>query len=261
MLQLVRKSLAVRVDVRHGTARYGLLETLRQYAWDKLRERGADLAVTQQRHAVYYSALVARLDPAGATTLLPFSGQAVTASVFEILNAAQDNVQVALRWWLETRRAAEGLDLIRALGALWFWNGFPIDGRRWVEAMLDLAATAPSSTVPPAQYAHALMFASQTALLQGDQARAHSFVEASVALWRALDDPLGLAMALGTSSSDHLVRGDLNQGDAIADEAVALARTGAEPFTLCMALTCRVCRRSSVGSTTARRHCYARASR
>jgi predicted ATPase/DNA-binding XRE family transcriptional regulator len=240
VLQLVRKSLVVRIDVRSSTARFGLLETLRQYAWDKLSERAAERTATRERHAAYYSALVARLDPAGGTTLLPFSGQAVTTPVYEILDDAQDNVQVALRWWLETRRAAEGLGLVSGLGALWFWNGYPVDGRRWVEAMLDLAASATdSSGVSPAQraqHANALNFAGMTAQAQGDNARAQSFIDASIALWRALDDPLGLALALVNSSGCYTARGDFEQGEPIAREAVALARTGGEPFTLCTTL-------------------------
>ena len=44
LLQLIRKSLVVRIDVRHGTARYGLLETLRQYALGQAARRGAELA-------------------------------------------------------------------------------------------------------------------------------------------------------------------------------------------------------------------------
>jgi len=237
VLQLVRKSLVMRIDARHRTARYQMLETLRQYAWDKLHQRGAEVDATRERHALYYSALVARLDPAGGTTLLPFSGQSVTAPVFEILDDAQDNVHAALRWWLEARRAAEGMELIRALGPLWFFYGYPVDARRWVEAMLDIAASPTHSpNVRPAQHAQALMYASFTARIQGDNAAAHAFTEASVALWRTLDDPLGLALALINSSGDHLIRGDFERGDALAREAVALARTAAEPFTLSMTL-------------------------
>jgi ATP/maltotriose-dependent transcriptional regulator MalT len=99
--------------------------------------------------------------------------------------------------------------------------------------MLELAASPGlSATVRPAQYAQALMFASQIAQLQGDNAGAHRLIEASVALWRTLDDPLGLAWALTNSSSDHLIRGEFDRGEALVREAVALAKTVAEPFTL-----------------------------
>jgi hypothetical protein len=205
VLQLLRKSLVVRIDTLHGTTGYGLLESLRQYAWSKLEQRGAELAHARQRHASYYSALVARLDPAASTKLLAASGE-TDGRVFEILDNAQDNVQLALKSWLETRRTTEGLNLIRGLGPLWQWNGFPVDGRRWVEAMLELAASATDSpSVSAAEHAQALTFASTIAQLNGgDSARARTFGEASVALWRRLDDPVGLAMALALLSGAHL---------------------------------------------------------
>ena len=112
VLQLVRKSLVSRID----DGRYGLLETLREYASDKLHARGAELPATRDRHAAFYSDLVQRFDPSSATKLLPYSSTAHTVRDFEVLDDAHDNVQVALRWMLEARRATEGLMLIRALG-------------------------------------------------------------------------------------------------------------------------------------------------
>src|SRR5262249_51531753 len=73
LLRLVRKSLVVRIDMPEGGTRYSLLETLREYALDKLHDRGAELEAIRQRHAAFYSELVKRLDPAAPTMLLPFS--------------------------------------------------------------------------------------------------------------------------------------------------------------------------------------------
>jgi predicted ATPase/transcriptional regulator with XRE-family HTH domain len=241
VLQFVRKHLVVRMDGSHGNARYGLLETLREYARNKLRERGDEGVATRERHAAYYSALAARLGPAGVRSPLPSSAKALAPPVFDIdvatLEDAHDNVHLALRWWLETRRVAEGLELIRALGALGWWVGWSVEGQPTIEAMLDLAASPTHApAVPSAQHAQALIFASNAARLQGDHARAHTLIEASVAMSRTLDDPVSLAMALANWSADHLIRGELEQADAIAEEAVALARSVAEPFGLCMGL-------------------------
>jgi non-specific serine/threonine protein kinase len=230
LLQLVRKSLVGRNDVRHGGARYGLLETLRQYAWDKLAERGDELSATRHRHAAYYSALVQRLDPGSPTTLLPFSGEMLAAPVFVILDDAHDNVQLALSWWLETRRATEGLQLIRALAPLWMWAGLPVDGPRWMRATLDLAAN--TSGVEPALYAQALTLGGIVAQMEADAARARTLLETSVALWRPLDDPVGLAMALANLGFDHVAVGEFEQAEANLSEALALARVGGEVFTL-----------------------------
>jgi hypothetical protein len=69
---------------------------------------------------VYYSALIQRLDPAHSTAVLPFSGETLSdTGLFQTLHDAHDNVQLALTWWLDTRRVTEGLMLIGALGTLW----------------------------------------------------------------------------------------------------------------------------------------------
>jgi predicted ATPase len=235
VLQVIHKSLAVRIDVRHGSARYGMLETLRQYAWDKHAERDGELSATRERHAAYYSALADRLDPASATTLLPFSGETLTAPVFAILDDAHDNIRLALTWSLETRRAAEGLVLVRALAPLWMWVGLPVDGRRWMDAMLDLAAQ--SSGVPPALYAQALTLGGIVAGMEADSARSRILLESSVALWRSLCDPVGLAMALSNLGYDHAALGEIEQAEPMLREGLALARVGGEVFTLSHTLT------------------------
>jgi predicted ATPase len=249
LLQLVRKSLVVRIEVPDGGTRYGLLETLREYALDKLHDRGAELAATKERHASYYSALVQRLDPAAPTTLLPFSGEALTMPVFDTLADVQDNVRVALSWYLETGRATEGLTLVRALGPLWIRQGIPVDGRRWLEAVLHLAgatATGQHSGVPgassaesvaPALRAQALLFGGSIARMKGDFITARAFHADSIALWRSLGDRVGLAQALANLGQTFLEAGELTQAEVTLSESLALARATGDPFALRLALS------------------------
>jgi non-specific serine/threonine protein kinase len=231
VLQLIRKSLVVRIDEHHGSARYGLLETLRQYAWDKLAERPGEPSATRERHAAYYGALMQPLDPASPTILLPYSGETLTAPVFAILDDAHDNIQLALSWTLETRRATEGLQLIRALAPLWMWVGLPLDGPRWMKAVLELAANA--SGVQTALYAHVLTLAGIVAQMQADAATSRGLLESSAAAWRPLGDPVGLAMALANLGFDHAAVGEFAQAEAILCEGLALAKQGGEVFTHC----------------------------
>jgi predicted ATPase/DNA-binding XRE family transcriptional regulator len=231
VLQLVRKSLVVRI----GDGRYGLLETLRDYALDKLRGCGTELPATRERHATYYSALVERLDIAGTTVLVPAISSAPASRPMETLDEAQDNVRVALRFWLEARRLTEGLVLIRAFGHLWGVRGVPADGRRWVEAMLDLADRTPDG-VAPALRAQALMFGGMLARIQGDWAADRVFVEKSVAIWGTLNDDVGLAQALSNLGINQQFRGEFEQSNAALSESLALARAAGQPFSVCLAL-------------------------
>ena len=237
LLQLSRKSLVVRVSEREGAARYGMLETVRQYAWDRLADRSSELLAVRERHATYYSTVVQRLDPAWRTTLLPFAGETLSAPVFEVLDDTHENVRLALRWWLDNGRVAEGLVLIRALGPLWMWRGVPVDGRRWFEATLDLAAqSADTLGFPRAIHAHALFFGGVIATMQGDYGRGRAFSEASVALWRSLGDPVGLAQGLNGLGLHHTVLGNYEQAAALLDEALALASSVGDPLPWAAAL-------------------------
>jgi non-specific serine/threonine protein kinase len=168
--------------------------------------------------------------------------------VFDTLADVHDNVRVALSWYLETGRATEGLTLIRALGPLWISRGIPVDGRRWLEAMLHLAAPATvqhaealrvssAESVAPALRAQALMFGGSIARMKGDFVTACAFHEDSIALWRSLGDQIGLAQALANLGLTLLDTGELAQAEVVLGEALALARATGDPFALRLALS------------------------
>jgi predicted ATPase len=94
---------------------------------------------------------MARLDPVATTRLLTKTSASLNTGVLQIVEEAHDNVRVALRWCLDAQRASEGLDLIRALGSLWIMRGVPADGRRWLEAMLELSDRTPEAVSPASQ--------------------------------------------------------------------------------------------------------------
>jgi predicted ATPase len=220
--------------IRIGDERYRLLEPLREYALDRLRSRG-ELAPMRERHATYYSRLLEDLDPAGSTRLLVPVRASRAPRMMETLDEAQDNVHAALQWWLETEHATEGLVLVRGLGHLWAIQGVPPDGRRWVEAMFDLAERT-SEVVPPALRAQALLFGGIFARIQGDFTRARAHHETGVAIWRTLDDDLRLSQGLANLGADQLSMGELEQAGASLSESLALARAASQPFTTCLVL-------------------------
>ena len=62
--------------------------------------------------------------------------------------------------------------------------------------------------------------------------KARTFIEASVALWRALGDQVGLALALANLGADRFIRGEFEEADSILSEGVALARASGDTLTL-----------------------------
>jgi len=105
----------------------------------------------------------------------------------------------------------------------------------WVEAMLDLADRT-QDAVPPALRAQALMFGGVFARIQGELGTALRLLETCVAIWRTLDDDLGLAQGLANLGANQLYTGEFEQADEALTESLALARGAGEPFTICLVL-------------------------
>jgi predicted ATPase len=123
---LVDKSL-VMVEEHEGEARYRLLETVRQYAAEKLDESGEAEAV-RERHARHYLALAEEAEP-------ELTGTQQEAWLGR-LETEHDNLRAALSWALAHGEAELGLRLGSALGEFWHMRGYLGEGRRWLEAAL-----------------------------------------------------------------------------------------------------------------------------
>jgi predicted ATPase/DNA-binding SARP family transcriptional activator len=173
LARLVDRSLVVMREVG-GAARYTLLETVRQYAAERLRAREEDREL-RRRHAAFFSALVAAAEPHLITSARPPWLDRVQQEI--------DNVRQALGW---TREADPELHLRMAGMLCWFWfsTGHWSEGRRWSEQALALPVAA-ASTLPRAA---ALFAAAVIATLQAEMALARPWLEESIAIARAKGD-------------------------------------------------------------------------
>ena len=180
---LVDKSLVV-ADNASGRTRYRLLETVRQYALEKLAESGEADAV-RARHRDYYTAMAALLDaPAGSNY-----EQRLEQAETEI-----DNLRAAFGWSREHSDFELALVLASSLQPLWQAGGRLREGLAWFDAALaDLDAHHPG--VAPAVRARAL---ADQALLAYVAVAADSRDQAqqALAIAREVDDPALLARAL-----------------------------------------------------------------
>lgn len=136
--QLVNKSL-VSVEVQPGAGtRYRMLETIRQYAQEKIDEIG-EAGLARQRHLHYYLELAEKV---GSRLRGPEQAQLI-----DLLEAELTNLRLALEWSLESAEEPErsleaGLRIAAALH--WFWNcrGRQYEGLRWLERLLPAEAEA-----------------------------------------------------------------------------------------------------------------------
>lgn len=153
--------------------------------------------------------------------------------VLDRLDVIQDNLRVALGWWLDAAQPVAGLKLVDLLGDFWHWRGFYAEGRHWLEAMLGLvdsaarASDAPDDTeraVPLDLHSRALDQAGLLASRQGDYSRARTFHEASERIWRELGNSAELAHAQSWLALDLWCEGDLDCTTVLLDESLRLSR-------------------------------------
>ena len=105
---LVRKSLVLASEAADGTERFALLETVRDYARQKLLARGrSQTRAARERHAAFYSNLAERFYPGAIPLVLRgIGGSANTAELRGSIEEVHDNLRTALGWWLDARHPA-----------------------------------------------------------------------------------------------------------------------------------------------------------
>lgn len=128
--QLINKSLVLMEEMR-GEMRYRMLETMRQYANEKLVESGESDSI-RDRHLEYFLNLT--------ETVEPHLIRPEQLDWLAKLDADYENVRLALEWALNNESAEPSLRFCAALG--WFWSvrGYWLEGTKW----LDRALSKPS---------------------------------------------------------------------------------------------------------------------
>jgi non-specific serine/threonine protein kinase len=187
---LVDRSLVV-VEDAGGPARYRLLETLREYAQERLAGRGGAAAV-RGRWAAYFLAQAEAAEP-------ELRGGPDLPRWLERLEAEHDDLRAVLGYATagpgpagagREDGATLGLRLAAALARYWVARGHLREGRGWLETALARAPAAPAPV-----RARALCAAAFVTWSGGDFGAARPLAEASLALYRRLDDGRGRAEA------------------------------------------------------------------
>jgi len=224
--QLVNKSL-VMADRRQGEeTRYRLLETIRQYAYEKLLAAGSEPHI-RRRHLIYFLTVTEQAapelrGPAGVEWL-------------DRLEAEHDNLRVAFDWAL-THHITAALQL--AANLLWFWHirGHKHEGRDWLHRALAAEAEARGEqTLDPMHgpiRAQALYVAGFLAQMTADLNQARELVQKSLALWRPLGSAgdQGMAYTLSCLGSIALEQGQGAQAKPLLEKALALFQRVGDPL-------------------------------
>jgi len=211
----VSKSLVVMKEGEQ--ARFSMLETIRQYALERLRASG-DFEQTRRRHLAYYLELagVAEEGLSGADQ----------AQWLRLLDLEHDNLRAALAWSQESTTRDDGLLLAATLAAFWMRAGYLSEGCSWMQRAL-----AACRELGPVRI-KALYQAGRLFQQRGDYKGAYAYARQCLALSRRLDDRRGMARARGLMGWVAHWRGDRDAAVPLLEEALILARGSRDERTI-----------------------------
>src|SRR5829696_6599609 len=256
---LLENSLLRQEQEAEGEPRFVMLETIREYARERL-ENSRDAEATRRAHAEYFLAVAEEAEP--------MLWGADDAAWLHRLEQEHDNMRAALSWAIEREEAELALRLGGALRWFWYMEGYYGEGRRWLEAALDkdwgvaaadararalegvgwLAAGQGDLDRAEAAAKEGLKLSTEARLgdvvaadlqnvlgeavarRRGDYEWATELLTESLALHRKAGDIRGVAWSLGNLANVSSDRGNYEQAKRLYEEGLALSRelAGAE---------------------------------
>jgi predicted ATPase/DNA-binding SARP family transcriptional activator len=190
------------------TLRFGMLETLREFAAEQLMPEDREEA--ERRHAAYFHLWV---------TSAQF-GASERAAWFARFEQDLDNLRAVLSWSLREGNETEiGLQTAGALHLFWHQRGYLAEGRRWYTSLLERAGEA--STVGLGQ---SLYGAGALASQQGDFSAALPLLERCLKVVAVSGDELVRGLVHNELGSIALYEGDYGEARIHYEKSLALAR-------------------------------------
>lgn len=205
---LVDKSLVI-ADASSGRTRYRLLETVRQYALEKLGDSGEADSV-RSRHCEHYTSIAALLDAPARTD----HEQRLEQAEIEM-----DNLRNALGWHLENQNVERALALASSLQPVWLTRGRILEGVAWFDV---IPVEGLDSAIAPVVRARALADKAVLDMYVGNERLEH--VRRAVDIARELENPALLARTLTACGYIAGARYDVAAAAGYYSEALELAR-------------------------------------
>jgi predicted ATPase/DNA-binding CsgD family transcriptional regulator len=229
LISLVDKSLLRRADQPDGESRLTMLETIRQYALERLEESG-EAEIVREQHAEHFARLVEEAEPR-----LKGPDQ---VEWLNRLDHERDNLRAALAWAGAgakpagdgtSKRVILGLKISGGLLRLWQVRGPLSEAKEWLVQLLRLdddagPAILPGDTERMRARARALAAVGRITYLLGPPQESRAFQTEYRDLCLALGDKGGAASAMMGLANVALEAGDTEEAEAIYDECLAIWR-------------------------------------
>jgi predicted ATPase/DNA-binding CsgD family transcriptional regulator len=208
---LTDKSLLSSEEGPDGVHRFGMLETVREYALVRLAASGEEAEI-RDRHAAFFLDLAEAADRE--------MGGPRQEAWFTRLETELPNLRVTLGWFLDRGEVEHGMRLGSALSWFWTSRGHTRDGRDCLELFLSM----PSASNHPAAWARAQLEAGNLAGWFGEWERAHELLQQTLTAFRALGDRLYTAITMRCLASVAIHREHFEQAADLLAECLPVLR-------------------------------------
>ena len=210
LTQLVNKSLVVVMEHSQGReTRYRMLETIRQYAREKLLEAGSS-EIIRDKHLAYFVKLVEQAEPE-----LYRSNQVFW---FNKLDDELDNLRMAMEWAL-VANVESGLQIASIPWRFWNAHGYPGDLGEWFKQLLERYITT------DILHARALAVYSIWYFQRGNFPETIRLAGQSLQMARRLSDRQTEAFSLNFLGAFNMLQGNVGEGMSLLEESLAIYRT------------------------------------
>jgi predicted ATPase len=223
MASMVDKSLVQQVEQKSGESRFVMLETVREYALEKLQSSNEE-SLTKRAHAAYFLVLAEEVATEQGSDGNEWVGR---------FDLEQNNFRAALEWLTETGDADWGLRLGTALFRFWELREHFAEGRDRLGRLLSL----PGAAAPTKARNRALFAAGVLSGEQGDYAAASRLISESQAIARQLADNTGVAVSLNALAVFARDRGDVALAHSLFEQSLALWRESGDLKAVARALS------------------------
>jgi predicted ATPase/DNA-binding XRE family transcriptional regulator len=206
--------------------RFTMLETIREYAAERLQSSG-EMDEIHRAHVLYYLALAEAAQPEVSAAMLK--------EWMAVLEEEHDNLRAALRRAIRRRQAGTAARLALALWRFWAERYQLSEGRRWLEAVLALGgpedeAAGAESALPMRRWAFVHLVAGMLAAGQGDYHRAVVLYEESLGLYRNMGHRKGMSGPLRELGAVAYRQGDYERAVRLSEQALAISREFGSAF-------------------------------
>ena len=221
---LADQSLISVSDRQRGDVRFHMLETVQEYALERLAESGEDAAV-RQAHSAYCLVLAEEAE-------IDLAAGREQSTWIERLSLEHGNLRAALGWLASRGNADWGLRLCVALSLYWRSQA-PTEGR----ALLQSFARMPAASRVAELRARALAFAGGIAVDQGDCEPARDLNEEALAAYRQLGNTTGVLASLNNLAVLHRTQGNPAAAASLFLEMIQLLRDADDELSVAHAMT------------------------